>query len=127
MCTSKRATSTTIGEKSTRKTVMYSPPQQFKEVLPRTPKHAPTHTAQTGVFTCTYSIIASVVLVTAYKWMHVPCVAGECYHVKAESSHANKGLPQSFSIAKLNKAATGKQNHARFDFFDEIKAAWDAW
>ena len=40
---------------------------------------------------------------------------GDRYHVKVESSQANKGLPQSFSSAKLKKAAVGKENRAPFD------------
>ena len=64
---------------------------------------------------CTYSIVASVVRVAVYSWTHIPCVAGERYYVKVESSQANEGLPQSFSSAKVKKAAAGKENRARFD------------
>ena len=54
--------------------------------------------------------------------MQVLRVVSKHYHVKAESSQANEGLPQSFSSAKPKKVAVGKENHARFNFVDETKA-----
>ena len=61
-------------------------------------------------------------LLSIYSWTYVLCVSSEHYHVKVESSQANKGLPQLFSSAKLKKAVAGKENRAHFYFVDETKA-----
>ena len=77
--------------------------------------------ALTWVFGCTYSIVTSVVRVAVYSWTHVPCLTSEHYHIKAESSKANEGLLQSFSSAKPEKGAAGKEKRARFDFVCKLR------